>query len=150
MYWGNYAILYDENTYPKYNYIQFGSIVFSCWCFCFQVRTLGNLQIASVIRNDKCLKQSLFLQRKTIFSQLTTQHSSCFIKTHQCILQQLIQLSMPMKLDVLFLRKHFPCSHTVIETRVEVWEKLKWEHELARKASSVSTLFPPNFYNVFL
>ena len=28
-------------------------------------------------------------------------------------------------------RKHFPCFHTVIETRVEVWEneKLKWEHE---------------------
>ena len=30
-------------------------------------------------------------------------------------------------------RKHFPCFHTVIETRVEVWEneKLKWEHEHA-------------------
>ena len=28
-------------------------------------------------------------------------------------------------------RKHFRCFHTVIETRVEVWEneKLKWEHE---------------------
>ena len=32
----------------------------------------------------------------------------------------------------------FPCYHTVIETRVEVWEneKLKWEHRTqARKAS---------------
>ena len=28
-------------------------------------------------------------------------------------------------------RKHFPCFHTVVETRVDVWEneKLKWEHE---------------------
>ena len=38
-------------------------------------------------------------------------------------------------------RKHFPCFHTVIETRVEVWEneKLKWEHE------PVGRVFPRNF-----
>ena len=38
-------------------------------------------------------------------------------------------------------RKHFPCSHTVIETRVEVWEnaKLKWEHGPAGR------VFPRNF-----
>ena len=31
-------------------------------------------------------------------------------------------------------RKHFPCFHTVIETRVEVWEneKLKWEQPTGR------------------
>ena len=40
-----------------------------------------------------------------------------------------------MKLSVFYLRnrKYFPCFHTVIETRVEVWEneKLKWEREHA-------------------
>ena len=38
-------------------------------------------------------------------------------------------------------RKHFPCFHTVIETRVEVWEneKLKWEHE------PVGRVFPRYF-----
>ena len=38
-------------------------------------------------------------------------------------------------------RKHFPCFHTVTETRVEVWEneKLEWEHE------SVGRVFPRNF-----
>ena len=32
-------------------------------------------------------------------------------------------------------RKHFPCFHTVIEKRVEVWEneKLQLEHEPARQ-----------------
>ena len=35
----------------------------------------------------------------------------------------------------------FPCFHTVIETRVKVWEnvKLKWEHE------PVGQVFPRNF-----
>ena len=38
-------------------------------------------------------------------------------------------------------RKQFPCFHTVIETRVEVWEneKLKWEYE------PVGRVFPRNF-----
>ena len=38
-------------------------------------------------------------------------------------------------------RKHFPCFHTVIETRVEVWEneKLKWENE------PVGRVFSRNF-----
>ena len=39
-------------------------------------------------------------------------------------------------------RKHFPCFHTVIETRVEVWEneKLAWsvEHELSKASVSNS------------
>ena len=37
-------------------------------------------------------------------------------------------------------RKHFPCFHTVIETRVEVWEnvKLKWEYARSARMASVS------------
>ena len=48
--------------------------------------------------------------------------------------------------------KHFPCFHTVIETRVEICEnkKLQWEHKPIDRAS-VSTLFRvlPNFHECF-
>ena len=43
---------------------------------------------------------------------------------------------------MLHYTKHFPCSHTVIETQVVlVWkdEKLKWEHK------PVGRVFPCNF-----
>ena len=47
----------------------------------------------------------------------------------------------PQGEDVRYLRnrKHFPCFHTVIETRVEVWEneKLQWEHESASVSITV-------------
>ena len=41
-------------------------------------------------------------------------------------------------------RKHFPCFHTVIETRVEVWENEKLK-------CGISTLFwvLPNFHECF-
>ena len=41
-------------------------------------------------------------------------------------------------------RKHFPCFHTVIETRVEVWENEKLKY-------GISTLFwvLPNFHECF-
>ena len=51
-------------------------------------------------------------------------------------------------------RKHFACFHTVIETRVEVWEnkKLKWKHkptgQVFRAISSPPKL-PQEFYNVW-
>ena len=36
-----------------------------------------------------------------------------------------------LKIFILRNRKHFPCFHTFIESRVEIWEneELKWEHE---------------------
>ena len=53
---------------------------------------------------------------------------------------------------VLYLRnrEHFPCFHTVIKTRVEVWEneKLKWKHELTGRLFSRFIEFSQTFTSV--
>ena len=46
--------------------------------------------------------------------------------------------------------KHFPCFHTVIKTRVEVWEneKLKWEHEPLGQVIHAISSSPKTFTSV--
>ena len=47
-------------------------------------------------------------------------------------------------------RKHFPCFHTVLETRVEVWEneKLKWEHKPVVRVFQRNSKFSQTFTSV--
>ena len=48
-------------------------------------------------------------------------------------------------------RKHFPCFHRVIETRVEVWEKreIALEHEHEVRVFPRNFEFLPNFHKCF-
>ena len=59
---------------------------------------------------------------------------TCLINCNDINLHEKYLGETPLCIEAVYLRnrKRFPRSHTVIETRVDVWEnqKLKWEHDL--------------------
>ena len=88
----------------------------------------GALVVNILVFDLRVQLQHCTYQRKTLLFALIK------VSTFICE-REILDLSFSLR-----NRKHFPCFHTVIETRVEVWEedKLKWGHK------PVGRVFPRN------